>query len=72
MTGDGNDEVVLGGYDTNYIGTIYSPTAVGADQVYVDLGKGNDILAIGGKGSVLGGGVNTNSATYLAATGSIK
>jgi hypothetical protein len=69
LTGDGNDKVVLGGYDTNYIGTIYSPTAVGADQVYVDLGKGNDILAIGGKGSVLGGGVNTNSATYLGGDG---
>ncbi len=69
LTGDGNDKVVLGGYDTNYIGTIYSPMAVGADQVYVDLGKGNDILAIGGKGSVLGGGVNTNSATYLGGDG---
>ncbi|HEY2827172.1 MAG TPA: hypothetical protein VGJ04_06190 [Pirellulales bacterium] len=69
QTSDGNDKVVLGGYDTNYIGTIYSPMTVSADEVYVDLGKGNDILAIGGKGSVIGGGVSTPSATYLGGDG---
>jgi hypothetical protein len=37
--------------------------------VYVDLGKGNDILEIGGKGNVIGGGVTSNSATYLGGDG---
>ncbi|HTQ38244.1 MAG TPA: hypothetical protein VMJ32_04415, partial [Pirellulales bacterium] len=68
-TGAGNDTVVLGGIDTSVIGSKSLPTAVTADQIYVDLGKGNDTLQFGGNGSVHGGGVIANTATYLGNSG---
>ena len=40
-----------------------------ADQVYLDLGNGNDYLQLGGNGNTMGGGVTANSATYLGGSG---
>ena len=68
-TGNGDDRVVLGGFDTKFIGTSLPPVAVHADQVYVDLGKGNDTLGFGGNGHVYGGGLVANQATFLGGDG---
>ena len=68
-TNGGDDRVVLGGFDTNFIGTIYPPLPVVADQIYLDLGNGNDYLQLGGNGNTFGGGVSANSATYLGGNG---
>jgi hypothetical protein len=68
-TGNGNDTVALGGIDTSVIYTKSLPTAVTADQVFVDLGKGDDTFQIGGNGAVRGGGVVAGSATYLGNSG---
>jgi hypothetical protein len=68
-TGSGNDIVALGGIDNSVIGTVSPPKAVIADQIYVDLGKGNDTLKFGGNNGIRGGGVIANSATYLGNSG---
>ncbi len=68
-TGNGNDQVALGGIDNTVIGSASQPAAVTADQIYVDLGKGNDTLKFGGNGAKRGGGVIANSATYLGDAG---
>jgi hypothetical protein len=50
ITGDGNDEVVLGGFDPSAQDLILNsglPEGIKADQVYADLGNGNDVLQLG-------------------------
>jgi hypothetical protein len=73
LTGGGDDTVALGGFNANMYQSTEAPSALTADQVYVDLGNGNNTLQFGGNewnGQVqTGGGVIANKATYLAGNG---
>jgi hypothetical protein len=71
LTGGGDDAVTLGGFDPNMSSVKEVPAPVTADQVFVDLGNGDDTLRIGGNDfwGFTGGGVAANKATYLGGDG---
>jgi hypothetical protein len=70
LSGAGNDTVALGGYSQEFDSA--PPQAAVADQVFVDLGSGDDTLQVGGNVLLPGataGGMIANQATYLGGTG---
>jgi hypothetical protein len=69
ITGDGNDEVVLGGFDPSQqdlIKNLEPPVGMNADQVYADLGNGNDVLQLGESHA---GGITTPNEAIFDADG---